>query len=97
MADPCPVERGWPGQKLGLFAGIPLRRYNATMNIVEQLRREARRAGVTVYRVSKDSGLRVSAVQKWASGGGLNVTTAEKLARVLGFTLELVPHKKREK
>ena len=67
------------------------------MDVVEQLRREARKAGVTVYRLSKDSGLRVSVVQKWASGGGLNVATAEKLAKVLGFTLKLAPSIKRGK
>lgn len=67
------------------------------MNVADKLRVEARRAKVTVYRMSKDSGIQVSAVQRWFDGGGLNVSTAEKLARVLGFKLVLEPIEKKRR
>ena len=59
------------------------------MDIVEQLRREAARQGVTGYRLWKDSGVQVAAVQKWLDGGGLRCSSAEKLAAALGCKIIL--------
>ena len=67
------------------------------MDIVEKLRIEARQANVSAYRLAKDTCIQVSAVQKWFDGGGLNCSTAEKIARVLGFKLVLQPIEKKRR
>ncbi len=67
------------------------------MDIVEKLRAEARRSKMTAYRLAKNTGVQISAVQKWFDGGGLNVSTAERIARVLGFKLVLEPIEKKRR
>lgn len=74
-----------------LLAGIPTRGYAVDMNtdIVEAIRRQAKRGGVTGYRLSKDSGVTISVVQRIIDGGGAECRTAEKLARALGYRIVL--------
>lgn len=71
------------------------RRYSMGMNdIAKQLRQAARKAGVTQYRISKNSGLWIAAVQGWWKGGDLLCTSAVKIAQALGYQIVLKPIKK---
>ena len=71
--------------------GIRYRWYDMSMNIVKQLRKAARDADVTQYRIAKDTGIPVAAIQKWWHGGGLLCSSAEKIAAVLGCRIVLQP------
>lgn len=46
-----------------------------------------RRDGRTDYAFARDSGLRVSAVQRFRAGGGLTLASASKLCALVGLAL----------
>lgn len=63
------------------------------MDIVKQLRKAVRDAGITPYAVARDTGLRVSVIQQWWAGGGLRCSSAERIAKALGYRITLEPIK----
>ncbi|MCK6484404.1 MAG: helix-turn-helix transcriptional regulator [Phycisphaerae bacterium] len=67
------------------------------MDIVQQILKLARARGISIYRLAKDADLGVAAVQRMVKGGGAKVSTAEKLARVVGCRLVLQPTKRKQK
>lgn len=74
------------------FDGIPDVCYNDGMktkptNLAEEIRRAMKRDGRTVYAFSRDTGLPVSGVQRFAKGGGMNLDSASRLCDVLGLEL----------
>jgi hypothetical protein len=58
------------------------------VNLSESLRQAMRADGRTVYALSRDSGLAVSVVQRFAGGrGDLTLKSASKLCEILGWDL----------
>jgi hypothetical protein len=62
----------------------------------EILRRAVKASGLSLYRVSKDTGIAVSPIQVFMAGGGLTLSSAEKIGRLVGVELRRVPRKKRK-
>lgn len=58
------------------------------------LRDAAKASGLSLYALSKRSGLRVSVVQQFMTGGDIRLRTASKLCAVLG--LDLLPKRRRK-
>ncbi len=66
------------------------------MSIPEQLRQAARDRKVTCYRLWRETGIPVAAIQQWWHGGGLRCSSAEKIAAALGLEIVLRPARKRK-
>ncbi|HVP12719.1 MAG TPA: helix-turn-helix domain-containing protein [Phycisphaerae bacterium] len=66
------------------------------MNLEKTLRDAMKADGRTVYAFARDSGLRVSLVQRfYKNGGGLTLASASKLCGLLGLDLRpLAPRQK---
>lgn len=66
------------------------------MDIETQLREAARKSGLSMKRMSDEADIPYAAVHNFvASGRGLTMRTASKLARLLGFELRPVKRRKR--
>lgn len=65
---------------------MSMKRANLTTEILKAMRRDGR----TDYAFSRDTGLRVSIVQKFRAGrGDITLTTAQKLCDELGLQLRV--------
>ncbi len=61
----------------------------------ERVRKAVHRDGRSIYRLSKDSGLGIGPMQRFAAGDhGLTLDSAEKLCKVLGMDLVPITKKK---
>ena len=74
------------------FDGIPNVCYTDDMksksiDLATAIRKAMKRDGRTVYAFSRDTGLPVSGVQRFAKGGGMNLDSASRLCDVLGLEL----------
>lgn len=57
------------------------------MDLARTIRRAMAADGRSIYAFARDSGLRVSAVQRFAAGGGLTLDSGSKLCKLLGLEL----------
>jgi hypothetical protein len=82
-------------QLRSLLDSIRTKAYIKNMSIADTIRQAAKASGLSIYMIAKRSGLHVSMVQRHAAGGGLNCTTAEKIAAGLGYEIVLRPIKRK--
>ena len=65
--------------------------YNSTMTkeLAEQLRCAIRKSGMSIYQLSKESGVTHPTILRFMSGQtDMRLSRAEKIAKVLGFSLK---------
>ncbi len=55
--------------------------------LATEIRKAMKRDGRTDYAFARDTGLRVSIVQRFRAGGGITLASAQKLRGVLGLRL----------
>ncbi len=59
-------------------------------------RRQIKASGLTIYRLSQDSGVNVAPLQRFMSGRhGMTLETAAKIARLIGVELRVSRKRKR--
>ncbi len=67
---------------------------NKDNGILEQLREAARRSGLSMLRLSEQSGLRYMSVHRFVAGRkGVTIDSAARLAEALGLEVVLRPRK----
>lgn len=89
---PCnsiPIDRHKINRFIGTIGSIGARTQSVQVSaVVITLQHEARRRGLTAYRLSKDTGLRIDTMQRLLAGkGSPTISTLESVARVMGMVI----------